>query len=698
MADDFAKTKQTETLSWADQTIELEMSEKERKKLESWSRAKLVDEIESIRRKVKEEMIEKNKVQGQLQEELDTVKSQKDEITQLKTDNDTSTTALKNDITKLQDDIAQLKTDRVKSETALRNDITKVKGDKVKQEATMKDEYKKLKTDKDTTEATLNGKINQLQAEKDKVEIALKDEITQLKVDNVKSTTTLNGTVTQLRDEITQLKTEKTKAETAHNDEVDKLKAGNDTSETKLKDQIIKLNTDKNNSEATLKGEIDRLRTEKNDAVTTLSNEITRLKKEVNEWKKKSEKETTDEKDTSEEKQELEKKVTELTSKNKMQLEELILVKDQLYQSKLSYEVLMNKLDKEKGNQISTDESDSDPEKAQALFIVDINLDTTKLMIDRKGAQWNWLKIQSLKNMHANLDELVDSEDLFKYDKVILLLGHDDIKEGTDCFDLLKVTKKVVKKLQRLNISITLSQLPPLPGKWDTDVQIYNRKLPEINDVEIIKYDDEIQKVPYSRIVSENGEVSDWGLNMIKTGINTQMEKPIKKPTTTPDEAAKSKSVRNKENIKPGTSGRKGKAVIKQNKKKEMISDDEEDESDDDGSMSDLELDKLLDEDIGEESPGRQFLFFNPTFSGMIIGRRGTTVRAVQAKTKTRISLANKILEGVPTKVAIITGEEKDIAKAKKRLLSMIEQEEKLRGKKREIRDHSTDNKKAKYM
>ncbi len=453
--------------------------------------------------------------------------------------------------------------------------------------------------------------------------------------------------VTEQKEKIEKLESENIDLENENlilNEDVKNLTTKNNDLEqeiTELNETTSSLNKklkDANTTNSDLKEEIKEL----NNQVTTITNDKSTLEGEKKDLNKKL--------------KELETKESQLRNSNDLQLKDLITSKDQIKQYKVQIEDLMKRL----RNKPATTNDDTE-DSAEALFIVDAEWDHDKLSIMKKGAKWDWISIKSVRVLRDRIEDLIETQKLYKYDKVVILLGHGDIREGVEGFDLFNLMKKIVKVLDEMELQVTICQLPPLMGTLGTDVQIFNSCLDNLENIEIISLEKATERVAYSKIVSDEGVVSEWGLNMIKDCINEQLTKPIIR--------------KNKENRKPPTHPAP-KVITEKDKNKKSYKDAlEENIAESDSPASEQELEEDSESDL--ERDGKGYMKINPDHAGLIIGQMGSTIRAIQAKSRTKISLDYKTVDGELTKVAIIYGTEEGIENAKKRIRQLVAKEEK---------------------
>jgi hypothetical protein len=321
----------------------------------------------------------------------------------------------------------------------------------------------------------------------------------------------------------------------------------------------------------------------------------------------------------------------ELVNKKK-QIEELIIMKSKLQKKEVVVRDLMGRLEtKGAGNDTNCGETGTKP---RVLYICEKTMTGIANQVDNKGAVCDrFTGVDSLTGLLSTMDREEHRQKIFSYDRVVMLLGTNDIKEGTNGYSLFTTLTMVVKQLRELDVEIAIIQLPPpLDAKYITDVAIYNMKLQDLSETSLIVDIEEcFNMILTSKVYRKDGKTLEpESITLIVKEINKQLPAPTK---------------RNKEPLKVEADRKPLKDV------------------------SNFQNSQQKDETNKEVMP------IDPLKSGLIIGTGGCNIRAMQAKSGTHIKIIDYEKNGKPTKGALITGSAENIQVAKSLIIDLIESE-----------------------
>lgn len=398
---------------------------------------------------------------------------------------------------------------------------------------------------------------------------------------------------------------------------------------------------------------------------TNLESELSAKNKEIQELKSQIENLNATNVALTKEKEQCDLKIKEINDQNETHLNSIITLKSQLRQKESSVDVLMDRLGKARKE--NTDSAKPDKVQPKALFIIDNNINTGNFVFDKKGANWDWLKISTWEELKQLIDSKPEErERLFKYDAALILLGHQDIiSGGADGFEVIQRIEKVVEQLIELQINVTVCELPPLKGEPNTDVVICNRFIVNIDKIKVISMKKVVNDMLIEDFITKQAVITGQGLKNLVNIIDANLTAPVKIEKTPMDKA----------NIESSETEAKA------------------------STSDELDIDLDLDLDLEDLGNGSEWLEFeSKSHCGLIIGKSGSTVRALQAKTGAVIKVKDKMWKGKFYCGAVLIGDSDVIEKAKSSIKSLIKKDESQKAKRSADRNNNNGPPKEKKM
>lgn len=393
------------------------------------------------------------------------------------------------------------------------------------------------------------------------------------------------------------------------------------TTKERLVELIEKLRLDlenKNDLESTLRKDI----MDKQAQMTTNQTDIDNLRTDLNDMKSRRDTLATQIKDETEAKETAEK--------------QLLVVRSHLEDAESNVAELTARLDLKTAN-----DSDNQDDQSRVLLVADKYRLAALQRIKLKANVDQYTDAQSLNDILQMLQDETHLEQLYTYDKIVILVGMEDINDGCDGFITFRRAQKVIKGLLNLKVEVAIAQMPPMMDKRGTDSSLFNTKLAEImwEDVQVINVKLKLGDFTKDQLIKQDGiSLSKEYLDILADVVNSDVTIPEKKCKPAREKMDKENA---KVSQKAGPAQRSGTSQAS-----------------------------------GAPKPGEKskFMRIDKNYMGLVIGTRGANIRPVEKATDTKITTVETVDEvsGDEIKGFMITGTEQDIAEAKRKINNMI--------------------------
>lgn len=337
----------------------------------------------------------------------------------------------------------------------------------------------------------------------------------------------------------------------------------------------------------------------------------------------------------------------------KMAVNDLIAVKTKLVKKDDLAKDLMRRLDL-----MSQDDSWPNQDDPKLLIITDNYLENMLHELTFNG-KISWDKLV-LKNGVDNLSTILQDDDerktVYRYEKVLLIVGFSDIMTGGDGFTTANKVSQAVPRLAELQVQISIVQLPPVTGNKSVDIDVFNMKIDSVSkEAQIIKTEHAFETIDMDEIVNIDGELKPAAFSLMAKAIAKQLKMPPKwekEPYKFLDKPFMKRKLKTQKKLSE-------EPRHKPFEKSSMHSKSENSEDD-------------------EESI-REILPILKKYTGLVIGNKGTNIRKIQEETDTKM----QVIDWDEEKAVLIKGSDSaqiQCAKRKIEDLIMGSSEKKARG------------------
>ena len=227
--------------------------------------------------------------------------------------------------------------------------------------------------------------------------------------------------------------------------------------------------------------------------------------------------------------------------------------------------------------------------------------------LEKKGAEWK--KIEEIDSI-SKLEEICNDSELMVqlsgYHCIVICLGSNDIQEmkpGDNCISLAQRYMTCVNMLPKMLGSLVMVvKLPPARLTLNlSDVIVFNGALTPSEGV-VIAESPELRQMVRSKIYNMEGGLTEAAAKVIASTVNTELQIPDDKPLTTDEVKAKLNAKVKVDLVKPKTEVKREVVLIRDDEFSDFVNID-------------------------------RFSF------GLIIGKGGRDISAMQTNTKTRIKM-----------------------------------------------------------
>lgn len=285
----------------------------------------------------------------------------------------------------------------------------------------------------------------------------------------------------------------------------------------------------------------------------------------------------------------------------------------------------------------ASDKDILDPNAPKTLLIVDQLRQgiVGKLLINSMD---KYTDAQDFDDMMKMLSDEEHREKLYIYDKVIISLGMKDIIDGNKSITVFKKAKHCISKLHELECDVAILELTRLPGSKGSEASMFNRRLPDIRNIQIIKISDKFADLTIDEVLQDDGVTPlQETVDQISKAVNDQYNSPVKKDKTGRKPLSEKQVT---SNVNPGT--RKARSGGK---------------------------------DLFPDHKYSKFIPFDPEISGLIIGTKGSIINDMQQRSNTKMKVIEITDQGPLVKGVVIRGRtQSDVDKGKSEVLDKIEE------------------------
>lgn len=181
----------------------------------------------------------------------------------------------------------------------------------------------------------------------------------------------------------------------------------------------------------------------------------------------------------------------------------------------------------------------------QILIVVDtVMMSIIEVLGKRDKIQWDKMIIKNgVKGLKSMLSDDESRKDIYKYAKVIILLGMKEILDGEDGFQLAENYRQICPLLRDLECEIDIVELPAAPESKATNVECYNMKIRSLTSdsgISIIETEKLLQKMTFLEMCSTDNQIQPGVFSKVadaieSTSVPTAMNKKPYMPYTQPD-------------------------------------------------------------------------------------------------------------------------------------------------------------------